>query len=257
MRDKPEQAASKDPATKFLARLRRRKPIAIAVVIGIVVIAIGNFVDGLKKITEFTEKLSDPTPTSIPDLQRIVLSTSGQAAREFDSKTHGKAVPVARSEFADTQKLLRRISRLDPGNGHAIYYSGLIIRWTGDRPGSHTVLYSYLEGIRRSGALQAEDDGSVQYCSDYWRGFCKQRAAWLNHLLALDFTRDAKEEKQPEIALQWRRKAMEHAEAATRLYGGFSDPKQGTPTVVLLEQLRKEIAASQGTMAVSAPPAAQ
>lgn len=254
MSDKP---TPKDPAAKFLARLRRHKLVAVVIVISTIVVGIGSFVGAVAKVLEAFEKFSDPTPTSVADLQSTVLSTAKQAAQEFNAATQGKQWPVARSEFARTEKLLRRLSRLDPGNGHSIYYTGLIIRWAGDRPGSHTVLYSYVDGIKRGASLQADDNGDAQYCLDYWRGFCQQRAAWFNHLLALDFSKDASEEKRPDVADEWRRKALERAEAAMKLYGGFSDPKQGTPTSLLIAQLRKEIAAAQaaGAMPVSAPPA--
>ena len=252
-----DKKAPKDFANGFLARLRRYKIVGVLIIVGTIVGAIGTFAGAVTKIAEAYEKLFDPKPTSVAELQNIVLSTAKQAGQEFNAVTQGKEWPVARSEFAGTEKLLRRLSRLDPGNGHSIYYTGLIIRWAGDRPASHTVLFSYLDGTRQSGALQTEDDGGTKYCLDYWRGYCKQRAAWYNQLLALDFSEEAGKEKRPELALQWRQDALARAEAAMKLYGGFSDPKQGEPTVLLIDRLRKEIAAAQagGTMPVSAPPA--
>lgn len=239
----------KDRAAQWLAKLRRPKVIAAAIAVGTVIIAIGSFADALKKIADAWESFTDPKTMSVTGLQNLVLATADEAGREFASKTQGKKALVARSEFASTEKLLRRISRLDPGNGHAIYYTGLIMRWTGDRPGSHTVLYSYIARMNQSGGVQKEDDGSPKYCFEYWRGYCKERAAWLNHLLALDFSKDAAEATHPQLALEWRRRAIERAEAAIRLNGGFSDPGQGTPTRILLEEQRGEVAKAEGRTA--------
>ncbi|HEY5899044.1 MAG TPA: hypothetical protein VIV54_15855 [Burkholderiales bacterium] len=239
-----DKANDRDPAQGILKKLRRRKLVAWAIVAGTIVVGIGSFAGAVTKLAEVFEKFSDPKPTSVPEVQNTVLATAQQAKLQFDATTRGREVPIPKSEFAPTEKLLRRLERLDPGNGHAIYYSAFILRWVGDRPGSHTILFEYIERAAKADALQKDDDGLAKYCFDYWRGFCKQRAAYANHVLALDLRKAANDEKNPAISLKWRKKAIECAEAALKLYGEFSDPRQGTPTAVMLDELRKELAAA-------------
>ncbi len=208
---------------------------------GTVVIAIGSFVGAITKITDVVERFSDPKPTTIPELQNIVLLTARQAKEQFDALTASRQPPIPEKEFVETNRLLRRIARLDPGNGHAIYYKAFITRWLGDRPGSHIILFNYLEGASDANSIASEDDGKAKYCFDRWRGFCKQRAAYAHHVLALDLKRSADSEKNAEIALEWKKAAIKHAAAAVHIYGGFTDPRQGLPTCALWKSLRKEI----------------
>lgn len=71
---------------------------------------------------------------------------------------------------------------------------------------------------------------------------CPHSLAFINHFLALDFERAAKEEKNRAVALARLKAGLERAEIAIKTYGEFNPPGQGTPTRTLAESLRKQIA---------------
>lgn len=229
------------PADRIIDKIKRHRLAALVIVAGTIIIAVGSFVGALTKIAEFIDRPGDPRPVTAKEIQETIKRTAIELKEEFESVTSrsGKAPPISNSDFAQVDRLIARIERLDPGNGHAIYYKGFEVRWKGQRFASHPTLFLYLE--RAKNAHLAGDNGDASFCFDNWQGYCKQRQAFINHFLALDFEQAAKGEPNPAVAVARLKAGLERAEIAIRIYGEFNAPGQGTPTRTLVESLRKQI----------------
>lgn len=231
------------PADLIIEKLQRHRLVTLAVVFGTITIAVGSFFGAVTKIDEFIDRFMNPRPTTVMELQNTVRTTAVELKEEFESVTSrsGRDPPIPTDDFARVNRLIARIERLDPGNGHATYYKGFIVRWRGQRLASHSTLFTYLERAKDPKLHLPGDNGESRFCFDNWLGFCKERQAFINHYLALDFEREAKKEKDPAVALARLKAALERSEFAIKLYGEFNAPGQGTPTRVLIESLKKQI----------------
>lgn len=228
-------------ATRIIEKLKRNKVVAAIIVAGTVTIGVGSFFGAVTKIAEFVDRFMDPKPTTVAELQSSVRITALQVKQSFEAVTAGRKPPLAEKEFAGVNRQLARIERLDPGNGHVIYYRAMIIRWRDQRLASHPSLMWYLERAKDPNVKMAGDNGDARFCFDNWLGYCSQRQAYINHVLALDFERAAQEEPNGDVALPRLKAALARAEAAIALYGEFNAPGQGQPTRTLAESLRKRI----------------
>jgi len=229
------------PADRFIERIKHRKWVAVVIVIGTITIAVGSFFGAVTKITEFIDRFADPRPTTIVTLNQAVLASALALKESFNKVTSGRTPPIPDSDFDRVNQLMKKIEQLDPGNGHVIYYRGFIKRWQNQQMASHTDLFWYLERAKNPGLHLVGDNGDANFCFDNWLGYCKQRQAYINHVLALDFEQAAKEEKDRAVALARLKAALGHAETAIKLYGEFNALGQGTPTKTLAESLRKQI----------------
>lgn len=230
-------------ADRIIENIKRRRLATLAIVIGTITIAVGSFFGAVAKIADFIDRFSDPKPITVVELQSTVRKTAVELKEEFESVTSrsGRAPPIPSSDFAQVNRLIAKIERLDPGNGHATYYKGFVVRWRDQRLASHSTLFMYLERAKDPKVHLLGDNGDTRFCFDNWLGYCKERQAFINHYLALDFERVAKEEKDPAVALARLKAALERAETAITLYGEFNAPGQGTPTRTLAESLKKQI----------------
>lgn len=105
----------------------------------------------------------------------------------------------------------------------------------------HSSLSWYLERSKDLNLHLPGDDGATRFCFENWLGYCKERQAFINHMMAIDLQRAASEENDPAVALGRLKSALEKAETAVRLYGEFNAPGQGPPTKVLAESLRRQL----------------
>lgn len=235
------------PADHIIEKIKRRRLVTLAIVIGTITIAVGSFLGAVTKITEFASQFVHSKhrtePTTVAELQNTVRTTAAELKQAFDSVTSdsGRNPPIPDSEFARVRDLITKIVRLDPENGHAVYYNGFMLRWQDQRPASHPALFLYLERAKDPSVHMPGDNGDAKFCFDNWRGYCKQRQAFINHFLAIDFEKAAKEEKDRAVALDRLKAALDRADTAIKLYGEFNAPGQGTPTRTLAASLRKQI----------------
>jgi hypothetical protein len=200
-------------------------------------IGIAGFVAAISTLSKIFTGVTDPPPPQ----PSAIRETADQLKNAFDAATVGRDVPVPEKDFARVDTLVRKIEQVYPDNGHVIYYKAFKLRWRNQRAASHTLLFWYLDRSNKPNDLLAGDDGDARHCFDNWLGYCKQRQAYINHVLALDLERAANEEKNPAVALERLRAAHERAQESLKLYKGFNDPAQGDPTKVLEASLRKRI----------------
>lgn len=241
------------PAEHIIEKIKRNRLITVAIVIGTITIAVGTFFGAVTKISEFIDRFADPKPTTVAELQNTVRATALELKQSFESVTScsGKSPPIPDSDFAYVRRLIARIERLDPGNGHVLYYKAFIVRWRDQRPASQSMLFWYLDRAKDPNLHMPGDNGETRFCFDNWLGYCKERQAFIQHVLALDFERAAKEESDPAVALGRLKAALVRAEEAIRLYGEFNAPGQGQPTRTLAESLRKQISEREQGLSTS------
>jgi hypothetical protein len=109
-------------------------------------------------------------------------------------------------DFTRADKDVDDILKLDPANGHGLYYAGEVQGVSdpqslftpiscvkpeklGKDPNLDIYEKSFLRYIDVENAVQdkAKQDFGSETCYKHASGYCGQRTAWINHLLANDF----------------------------------------------------------------------
>jgi hypothetical protein len=100
-----------------------------------------------------------------------------------------------RHEYEAVLDLADIIAKSYPNNGHALYYRGDVYRIFHNTTEMRGSLTNYLAAAELNpDAL----DGPAAICYDRASGFCRERTAWINHLLASDFYHEALGRAAPE-----------------------------------------------------------
>jgi hypothetical protein len=81
------------------------------------------------------------------------------------------------------------LATLDEENGHVLYYRGEVNRVLKDRIAMRGYLWNYLQGADHHNAEAF--DGDAAKCYSRTSGYCKERTAWVNHLIANDYYDEA------------------------------------------------------------------
>ncbi|HEX8140894.1 MAG TPA: hypothetical protein VF544_25225 [Pyrinomonadaceae bacterium] len=187
------------------------------------------------------------------DLRRYARATGDQmileAARMLNAEWRDNilAKPPDQRDYTHNDELIRFISDLDPTNGHALYFRGETKRKKKTPGGSQEDFMRYLE-IEAS-LPEEEKGGSTQQsvCTARPKGYCKQRTAWIEHLLASDFEKKGRQETEREKKRAAFQTALNYAKAALANYpGGFYGDGQGS-TKVMEQELIKELDQISGT----------
>jgi|GEM_PF-4885912 len=77
----------------------------------------------------------------------------------------------------------RTVVEIDPDNGHGLYYAGEAYRHFGDWDNMRDMFQKFLTA---AAANPDSTTGTARDCYDRPEGFCKERLAYVNHLMALD-----------------------------------------------------------------------
>ena len=170
------------------------------------------------------------------------------------------------ASFNDVKKDVLALLERDPKNGTGWYFSGEIKRISNpslftskscvipaalaaNREGLDSYesdFYRYLDIEKSLPASETGGDSSAEICYERPSGFCPQRTAWINHLLANDLFAEAAETKDRKAKSERLRSALELAERAAKLY---SDPSQHpgfeqcTSTTVLISEAQQKLSA--------------
>ncbi len=138
------------------------------------------------------------------------LVTLAQRLREEFAETRTK-LEQSHAVTADVTSLHARVAALrtlDPANGHAWYFAGesarlgnpTLFTFSGcvrplaepvDLDGYQRDFNRYLD-VARTVPKNASDDSSGLYCYTLANGYCTQRTAWVQHLLANDLYEEAR-----------------------------------------------------------------
>lgn len=172
-----------------------------------------------------------------------VIAAAGTKLRDRYNNALSRKPPLLPREFDSSEDIIYMLNRLDQTNGHAIYISGEIERVLGGVSKGRQRFYEYL-GVEK-GSTRAGDVG-VAGCRNA-RGYCRERTAWIYHLLANDFYENGKRLKaeghpdyEYKAALST---ALKHACSAIDYFppDGFNDAAQAVATRALERMLSMEL----------------
>jgi hypothetical protein len=179
-----------------------------------------------------------------PNLAPVLTEAGWRTRTRFNAAIAKR--PFHQSDFETTRDGLDLMESLDSDNAQAYYFRGLIARALGDpaKGRQHFYLYLNKEGrvkpSTRDGALGPDPCKTPD-------GVCRERTAWVFHLLASDFRTEALNKESaglpPEAYYSFFSDALEHACTAMKLFPpkGFSDPSQLVPTRDLVKSLSDKL----------------
>jgi hypothetical protein len=144
------------------------------------------------------------------------------------------------ADFASSEALIASITAADQDNGHALYYAGEIARKTGAPDKGHAPFEAYLAAEASLGAAARAGGIGIAACQTP-RGYCRQRTAWIDRLLATDLYQEAlaknKAAKKPAATDDFRR-GLGYACDALKLYG---EEVHDAPTTKLVAEFKAEL----------------
>jgi len=120
---------------------------------------------------------------SISEKEIILTEASKILVKEIHSVTDNKHKDFVLEDFNKVIPVIKFMLKIDPKNGHAIYFQGEIYRLMNDY--AHFIEYSqlYLETEESIGShLPKVIDPNL--CYETPHGYCEQRTAWISQLLA-------------------------------------------------------------------------
>jgi len=166
---------------------------------------------------------------TIPSDGKLFVNLASVLDREW--QTSVLARQPSQRDYGHIDEITSFMLSVDPNNGHALYYNGQEKRARKMLGSSQEDFFKYLEV--EHGLPDSERGGSTlrKECYDRAKGFCKQRTAWIQHLLANDFIEEAKITK----GCASFQTAREYAKQALANYNGeFHGDGQGIPTMDVL-----------------------
>lgn len=150
------------------------------------------------------------------------------------------------ADFGPSQDIISVILALNKNNGHALYFSGEIARLTGDPDRGQTQFFSYLE-TERTLVAESRAGGTETAACRTAKGYCRQRTAWINHLLANDIYQAANKRAMTadaaELARDFRRALSYACDAESLLKSG--EFEQIRPTKDLIANLGARLGGQQ------------
>jgi transcriptional regulator with XRE-family HTH domain len=178
-----------------------------------------------------------------PDLDRRpterLIALSYELRLQFQRGTECRQPPLNDHDFRYVRRLIDRMRRLDSDNGHTHYYAGEMKRWMGRREESHADFFRYLDfeeahQAELNPAQQAE--AGPETCYQRAHGYCRERTAWIHHLLALDLWERGRVKRDSGLLEH----ALNHANAVLRHFpNGFV---QHTSTIKMRDAIQLAIA---------------
>jgi hypothetical protein len=173
----------------------------------------------------------------LPDAGKAeVLTRGGAVANQRFQDALSQLSPFSDEAVRDVTDLL---TKLDRNNGHGLYFSGEIDWHRRRADHGQTQFYAYLEEEQRL-APQFRGDTSMAACRGP-KGYCQQRTAWINHLLANDFYKQAlKEEEAGRDARATWNTVFLHTCTSEKLFNGIGF-NQLTPTAMIEQETEKRL----------------
>ncbi len=205
-------------------------------------------------------------PTLAPLLMRESTDPIYLANHLFDalSAARNELEMGRRADFTRAEDLLAALRRVDPQNGHALYFAGEIMRtrdaahftpkacfkgWTsvevGSLDGYQQDFFRYRVAAKELPAAQMGADMRWQLCYQRANGLCLQRLYWVDHLLANDYYLNALKQTGADQIDQLNRArsfAVEAFEFVEDKRHGFT---QCIPTKALIDKIDAALASAR------------
>lgn len=162
---------------------------------------------------------------------RIILESAKILREEW--RTNILANEPAQRDYTHTDELVKLILDIDRNNGHALYYAGESKRKQGVLGGRHQDFNKYLEVEEKLPPEARGNSTDQEVCYEEPRGYCKQRTAWIQHLLAKDYLEMGRKETDREKKREALHTALKRAhEALDNFPGGFNADGQGSTKAI-------------------------
>jgi hypothetical protein len=198
------------------------------------------------------------SPGDVPETLKQAGATLAARFAETVKAASAAKRALRPADFASSEDMITLILTADKDNGHALYYAGEIARKTGAPDRGHAQFQAYLAAEASLGAAARAGGIGIAACRTA-RGYCRQRTAWIDRLLATDLYQDtlAKKhaaeaaaggaKKKPAAAEAFAgdfRQALGYACNTLKLYGSdVHDPQQLAPTTKLVAAIKAELGA--------------
>jgi hypothetical protein len=202
-------------------------------------------------------------PRAMPGSEQEVLASAKELQEEF-GQARAALRKTGAADFSGAQAIVASLSQLNAENGHALYYRAEIERvQTAARFGADSCpkpvapgdasesLDIYRKGFHRYIEVEkqlpeSETGGGPEWqlCYQRAKGYCRQRTAWVNHLLANDLYQEALAASDSETRLAKLDRARNYAEAALKFQPAGQAPgfAQCLETKVLIKKIDQNLA---------------
>jgi hypothetical protein len=149
-----------------------------------------------------------------------------------------------RREFECVSNLATVLLDQDPSNGHGLYFAGET--WRAKAGDSTQSSYArekmqeyFLKYIANERDLDpSERNGNRKACYQREKGYCAERTAWINHLMAIDYYYSAEASKDKKVKKTLLEHARTYSEIDLGFNGGFD---QIVPSQVLKDKINDEL----------------
>jgi TIR domain len=202
-----------------------------------------------------------PPPVKLGS-QREILASIKELQDEF-ARARAVLERTGSADFSGAEAIAVSLGHLDRENGHALYYQGEIARV---QAGAHFTpvscpkpipnkepqsldvyrkeFYRYIEVERTLPARETGGGFDWAVCYKRIKGYCIQRTAWINHLIANDYYQEALATSDRDNRLGKLRDARQHAELALkyRRPDGVRGFSQCIDTQVLITKIDRGLA---------------
>jgi hypothetical protein len=178
------------------------------------------------------------------DLAPVLTEVGWRTRTRFNAAIAKR--PFHQRDFETTKDGLDLLESLDNDNAQAHYFRGLIARAFGDPSKGRQYFYEYLNKEARVQPSTRDGPLGPDPCKTP-AGVCRERTAWVFHLLASDFRTDALNMEKAGLPVDeyysYFSDALNHACTAMKLFPpkGFGDPKQLMPTQNLVQNLSDKL----------------
>lgn len=171
-----------------------RLKLAILIITGASIVALFVIVKSDNKNSSHTEQLTlslikdkaflkTVKSRSISEKEIILTEASKILVKEIHTVTDNKHKDFVLEDFNKVSPVVKFMLKIDPKNGHAIYFQGEIYRLMNDYVHFIEYFQRYLETEGSIGSrLPKVIDPNL--CYETPHGYCEQRTAWISQLLA-------------------------------------------------------------------------
>jgi hypothetical protein len=213
-------------------RLKWLALVVVAALIGGGTWYISKYMEDQEQEAQYREHFSESLLNQIPPIMKNELCRG--VARQLQHLVKTRDYQGAKQQST----ILRALS---PSNGHALYFAGEADRGLRDYGDMLSALKNYLYYADKNQAEAYE--GSADDCYDRASGYCAERTAWIEHLLANYFYVRAQSQKGSEKAVTLEEVVAHELYVARRREVGFHADSTTRDTTDLLRQAAEQMKA--------------
>lgn len=202
------------------------------------------------------------SPECSPEILRSQLLRSGSdkpGVIRTSARTMRQRLNL--QDFDCVLNLATVLLEVDQNNGHGLYFSGEVWRAEAkrnliqadiSRGKMRSFFFRYLD--YEPNLTPSDRDGNADVCYERENGYCAERTAWINHLMAYDFYQQAQATAKKENKIHYLQRAMKFVKNDLK-FGGFD---QIIPSPTLKHDIQEELESlthhSRGTAKERAAP---